>query len=134
MIQSKIYSILTLTKKKVNPIKITTLWPQYYGLGVSDAPGTPEQIAYASLNQNKVTKYINDTVGWSSSFNNTTLEVNGMLSIETNCIRDASGSIVSFKGRPPFFGQKGWTWDDVCYVANNAIKSRVLKNGRRKKN
>ena len=112
-----------------NPIKITTLWPQYYGLGVSDAPGTPEQIAYASLNQNKVTKYINNTLSWSSSFNNTTTEVNGMLSIETNCIRDASGSIVSFKSRPPFFGQAGWKWDNVCYVANNAIKSRVLSNG-----
>lgn len=120
-----------------NKIKITTLWPQYYGLGVSDAPGTPEQIAYASVNQkkNKVTNYINDTLSWSSSFNNTTTEVNGMLSIETNTIRKYSvdpstgNPTVGRRNRTPFFGQDGWNWDDVCYVGNNAIKNRILKNG-----
>lgn len=110
-----------------NKINITTLWPQYYNLGAASDP--TEQNAYKTFNQNTVTNYINNTVNHVPSQNNTTAEVMGMLSIETNVIRKAGGGGVGLGGRTPFFGQAGWKWDNVCYVGNNAIKNRILSNG-----
>ena len=110
-----------------NKINITTLWPQYYNLGVASDP--TEQLKYSSLDKLKVSDYINREVSHLPSDNDTSAEVMGMLSIETNMIRKYSSTGVVFGGRTPFFGQAGWEWDDVCYVGNNAIKNRILKNG-----
>lgn len=110
-----------------NKINITTLWPQYYNLGTASDP--TEQLKYSSLDKRIVSDYINSTVSHPPSDNDTTAEVMGMLSIETNKIRKYSSTGVVFGGRTPFFGQAGWEWDNVCYVGNNAIKNRILKNG-----
>ena len=115
---------VSIGSKKIN---ITTLWPQYYNLGVASDP--TEQLKYSSLDKLKVSDYINREVSHLPSDNDTSAEVMGMLSIETNKIRKYSSTGVVFGGRTPFFGQDGWNWDDVCYVGNNAIKNRILKNG-----
>lgn len=121
-----------------NKINITTLWPQYYNLG-----NTNEQEAYSSHNKELVAHYINSKISHIPSDNDTNdAEVMGMLSIETNTIRKYSAATwpptVGFGSRTPFFGnvsptEAPWTWDDVCYVGNNAIKKRFLSNGKKLK-
>ena len=130
---NQINTVSIINGQESNKINITTLWPQYYNLQTNPIY---EVQAYGNngngpFNKNTVVDYINTIYQYlTPSDNDTTAEVMGMLSIETNAIRKyTSTGVVGFGQRTPFFGQNGWKWDDVCYVGNNAIKNKKLKNG-----
>ena len=114
-----------------NQIKMNTLWPQYYNLGNT---GANEQRAYNSVDKTKVVNYIEDKVNWVVNANTTGSEVMGMLSIEGDYVRkrqtnSAGNSIIDNVSNPglSFFGIRGWSWKDICYVAKNAIQNKKCK-------